>query len=112
MHIGRKCDDPDCQGPLKDTIVNFGENLPEDEITKAFAEGNSADLCLVMGSSCTVTPAASIPEVVYSNYISELIDRIMIFFLECCSKRATASDCQSPTDTIAQCCLHGNSCKM
>lgn len=63
IYTGRNCDDPDCQGPLKDTIINFGENLPEDELTKAFAEGNAADLCIVLGSSCTVTPAASIPQV-------------------------------------------------
>ena len=24
---GRKCDTPSCNGPLKDTIINFGENL-------------------------------------------------------------------------------------
>ena len=26
---GKKCDDLECRGPLEDTIVNFGENLPE-----------------------------------------------------------------------------------
>ena len=26
---GRKCDDPQCGGSLMDTIINFGENLPE-----------------------------------------------------------------------------------
>ena len=26
---GQKCDNPSCRGPLKDTIINFGENLPE-----------------------------------------------------------------------------------
>ena len=27
--VGRNCDDPDCKGRLKDTIINFGENLPD-----------------------------------------------------------------------------------
>ena len=27
--IGRKCDDPSCRGDLADTIINFGENLPQ-----------------------------------------------------------------------------------
>jgi len=26
---GRKCDDPKCRGNLKDTIINFGENLDD-----------------------------------------------------------------------------------
>ena len=26
---GQLCDDPKCRGKLKDTIINFGENLPE-----------------------------------------------------------------------------------
>lgn len=32
----RKCDNPKCRGQLLDSIVNFGENLPEHELTKAF----------------------------------------------------------------------------
>ncbi len=35
-----------------------------DELTKAFQEGEDADLCIVMGSSLTVTPAADIPKVI------------------------------------------------
>ena len=48
---GRRCDKPDCRGYLKDSIINFGENLPEEEITKAFAHAEKADLCLVLGNS-------------------------------------------------------------
>lgn len=32
----RQCDDPSCKGQLKDSIINFGENLPEIELKKAF----------------------------------------------------------------------------
>lgn len=60
-YTGRKCDKPDCGGYLKDSIINFGENLPEEEITKAFGHAEKADLCLVLGSSLTVTPAADVP---------------------------------------------------
>jgi hypothetical protein len=27
---GRKCDDAKCNGPLEDSIINFGENLNEE----------------------------------------------------------------------------------
>lgn len=82
--LGRKCDDRKCHGVLCDTIVNFGESLPEGKMTsesnkaqsllcsltsllaeliQAFQEGEKADICLAMGSSLTVTPAADIPRV-------------------------------------------------
>ena len=32
----RVCDDLSCRGTLHDSIINFGESLPEDELIKAF----------------------------------------------------------------------------
>ena len=58
---GRCCDDPNCKGPLADSIINFGEDLPEDELKKGFNSGRKADLCIVLGSSLRVFPAADIP---------------------------------------------------
>ena len=40
----RVCDDPSCQGPLQDSIINFGENLPVDELTKAFDHAKKVKL--------------------------------------------------------------------
>ena len=48
-YTGRNCDKPQCGGRLKDSIINFGENLPEEEIEKAFRHAENADLCLVLG---------------------------------------------------------------
>ena len=59
--VGRVCDNPKCRGPLVDSIVNFGEDLPIDELNKGFKNGDKSDLCLVLGSSLRVTPAADIP---------------------------------------------------
>ena len=59
---GRLCDDPKCRGALVDSIINFNEDLPEDEMNKGFSNGRKADLCIVLGSSLRVTPAADIPE--------------------------------------------------
>ena len=61
---GRKCAGPTCNGALHDTIINFGENLPEEALARAAANAKKADLCLVLGSSCRVTPANTIPETV------------------------------------------------
>eukprot|EP00300_Choanocystis_sp_HF-7_P031386 c40699_g1_i1.p1 GENE.c40699_g1_i1~~c40699_g1_i1.p1 ORF type:complete len:334 (-),score=64.47 c40699_g1_i1:36-980(-) len=51
-----------CGAVLKDSIIHFGENLPERDLTAAFAAAETADLCLVLGSSLRVTPAAQVPE--------------------------------------------------
>ena len=52
---------PDCDGLLKPDVVLFGESLPEHAMyrTQALAEG--ADAFIVVGSSLTVEPAASVP---------------------------------------------------
>lgn len=59
---GRRC--PLCGGDLHDSIVNFGEPLPALPFSRAMELAETTDLCLVLGSSCTVTPAAQIPEIV------------------------------------------------
>ncbi|CAF3746670.1 unnamed protein product [Rotaria sp. Silwood1] len=61
-YTGRQCDTRNCRGRLKDSIIDFGEDLPQDALDKAFDHAEQADLCLVLGSSLTVTPAADIPE--------------------------------------------------
>ena len=43
-----------CGGLLKPDIVYFGENVPKDRVTQAFALVDSADALLVAGSSLTV----------------------------------------------------------
>ncbi|KAK4202081.1 putative mono-ADP-ribosyltransferase sirtuin, partial [Triangularia verruculosa] len=61
---GRKCSMPGCSGVLLDTIINFGEYLFEQPLELARQNARKADLCLVLGSSLTVPPACSIPELV------------------------------------------------
>lgn len=56
---GRKCEL--CGGPLKDTIINFGENLPRDQLEKAYQVSQEADLAIVLGSSMRVSPANDLP---------------------------------------------------
>ncbi|CAF0971548.1 unnamed protein product [Adineta ricciae] len=56
----RKC--TKCGSPLYDSIINFGENLPEYELETSFEHAERADVCLALGSSLRVTPAADIPE--------------------------------------------------
>jgi NAD-dependent SIR2 family protein deacetylase len=58
---GRKCTKGKCKGLLVDSIINFGQSLPDKPLNDGFENSKKADLCLVLGSSCTVTPAADMP---------------------------------------------------
>ncbi len=54
-----------CGGILKPDIVFYGEPLPEATFNAALRACQEADLCLVLGSSLTVFPAAALPEEAY-----------------------------------------------
>ena len=64
---GRKCDTPSCGGFLKDTIINFGENLNQNIMDLGFHNGRIADLHLVMGTSLRVSPANDMPRETAAN---------------------------------------------
>jgi NAD-dependent deacetylase len=51
----------ECGGVIKPNITFFWEQLPVTALYGAFGEARKADLMLVLGSSLTVQPAASIP---------------------------------------------------
>lgn len=50
-----------CGGLLRPDVVWFGEALPTDALEGAFEAAAVADVCLVVGTSALVHPAASIP---------------------------------------------------
>ncbi|KAJ3090870.1 hypothetical protein HK102_002417 [Quaeritorhiza haematococci] len=58
---GRDC--VKCGGvrTLKDTIVNFGEALPATALRDGFDHAGKADVFVVLGSSCRVSPACDMP---------------------------------------------------
>ena len=59
---GRKCDQPSCKGLLKDTIINFGDNLEDEIFTNAEEHAKNSDLCLCLGTTLRVTPACELVE--------------------------------------------------
>ena len=50
-----------CAGILKPDTISFGQAMPEDKMADAFAYARECDLCMVLGSSLVVYPAASVP---------------------------------------------------
>ncbi len=53
------CDD--CSGILKPDTISFGQAMPEDKMARAMAYSRECNLCIVLGSSLVVYPAASVP---------------------------------------------------
>ncbi|MCP5517833.1 MAG: NAD-dependent deacylase [Verrucomicrobiales bacterium] len=52
---------PRCGAPLRPDVVWFGEALPADAVAHAWRAAEAAELCLVVGTSALVHPAASLP---------------------------------------------------
>jgi len=55
---------PQCESHLRPDVVWFGESLDSGIIDQVHVELNKADVCLVVGTSALVQPAASFPLVV------------------------------------------------
>jgi len=55
-----------CKGILKPDAVYFGEMLPQAVLSEASRRANLCDLCIVIGSTLIVYPAAHIPEYAYN----------------------------------------------
>lgn len=57
-------DDPHCElcaGLLKTATISFGQALVEEDLERCFAAAQACDLCLAVGSTLSVWPAAAVP---------------------------------------------------
>jgi len=76
VHIENKtvphCLDADCNGLVKPKIVFFGEQLPS-EFFDNIDLVRDADLCIVLGTSLSVHPFASLPQ-----QVGESVPRLLI----------------------------------
>ncbi|TFH04675.1 MAG: NAD-dependent deacylase, partial [Candidatus Thorarchaeota archaeon] len=52
---------PNCSSNLRPDVVWFGERLDRDTISNVYSELEQADVCLVIGTSALVQPAATFP---------------------------------------------------
>ena len=72
-NTGRLCEkrnengDLCCLGKLRDSIINFGENLPKNLLENSIEQSKKADLTLVIGSSMRVSPACNLPSYSYQR---------------------------------------------
>jgi len=59
---GRIAPCSNCQGIIKTATISFGQAMPQAEMQRAQSAIEACDLCIVLGSSLTVYPAAGFPE--------------------------------------------------
>ena len=52
----------DCGGSLASSVVDFGQPLPQKDLSLSFGHSSQCDLFIVVGSSLVVTPAADMPK--------------------------------------------------
>jgi len=85
VHNGEMPKCPKCGRVLKPAITFFGEALPIDALKQSVTESQEADLMLVLGTSLTVQPAASMPE----------------YTLRCGGKIVIVNNMPTPLDNMA-----------
>jgi NAD-dependent deacetylase len=82
------CDD--CSGILKPDTISFGQAMPQDKVETSLRFARECDLCIVLGSSLVVYPAASIP-----SYAAEQGAKLMIINRD-----------ETPLDRVAHLVIH------
>ena len=58
---------PKCGELLKPDFVFFGEKIPQETYSASIDAARKCDVCLVIGSTCEVTPAAYVPVLAKQN---------------------------------------------
>ncbi|NKB53539.1 MAG: NAD-dependent deacetylase [Rhizobiaceae bacterium] len=56
-----------CGGLVKSAVISFGQPMPQNKMAEAEQLVSGCDLCLVLGSSLVVQPAASLPVAAKTN---------------------------------------------
>lgn len=86
-YTGRYCNKvKGCKGKLKDTIINFGDDLNENNLLQATIQSSNAEICLCVGTSLTVTPASTLPRnakhLIIINPMNTYLDDIATYRLK------------------------------
>ena len=58
---GRQCENDECQGDLRDTLLDWEDELPEKDFSLALEYCEKSDLIICLGTSLRIEPAGSLP---------------------------------------------------
>ncbi|XP_056894808.1 NAD-dependent protein deacylase sirtuin-5, mitochondrial-like isoform X2 [Takifugu flavidus] len=102
-----RCDQSGCRGLLRPAVVWFGEALDSDVLARAEKELDSCDLCLVVGTSSVVYPAAmfapqvasrGVPVAEFNLEDTPATRRFRFHFLGPCGTTLPAALARHPTE--------------
>lgn len=88
---GRRCERSGCGGYLKDSIINFGDDLEEAVLAGAEGHAGRADVMMSLGSTMQVTPACHLVLRNEKKVRLVIINRQATEFDELCHKRDAVS---------------------
>ena len=71
-----------CRGHWRDTILDWEDDLPPKELQKAERYSNKADLCICLGTSLQIVPAANLPFLCKRRSKTSLPGRVVIVNLQ------------------------------
>eukprot|EP00743_Colponemidia_sp_Colp-15_P008512 GILK01009259.1.p1 GENE.GILK01009259.1~~GILK01009259.1.p1 ORF type:complete len:530 (+),score=86.20 GILK01009259.1:37-1590(+) len=60
-YTGRVCEDPYCKRPLRDTVLDWEDELPEKDLMDSEKHCDAADLSIALGTSLQINPARNLP---------------------------------------------------
>ena len=86
---GRRCERAGCNGYLKDSIINFGDNLEEGILIRAEENAGNADVMISLGSTMQVTPACHLVVKNRKAVRLVIVNRQTTEFDEICYERDT-----------------------
>ena len=92
---GRRCQDTKCRGFLKDTVINFGDMLEDEILSRAEAEAKTSDLCLSLGSTMQVYPACDLVGMGQKPLRLAVCNRQETEFDDICYKKIKSTDASS-----------------
>lgn len=84
---GRRCEEVSCKGSLKDSIINFRDNLDEVTLGTATEHAQRMDLCVSLGSTMRVTPACELVEMGIEPVRLVIVNRQKTRLDELCLKK-------------------------
>jgi len=64
---------PRCRGKLKDTILDWEDSLPNEDLDRAEDESRKADLALCLGTSLQIVPSGRLPLLTLKNETGRLV---------------------------------------
>ena len=59
--MGQKCQDITCRGKMHDTVLDWEDGLPDQDLELSEMHSNAADLSITLGTTLQIIPSGNLP---------------------------------------------------